>query len=238
MEELDKDQTSLQQIAKIHDLEKLQALKSSLLLRNSWSRTSSNLRTSKPYSLWSKLEIVPLKMMKRRSLTTATFSGGMNLALSWAKEATAMCMQALAARVALSLAIPDASPWRLTLMANKGSSVPQIIKLLDWQDDPDHYIMILERPMPSMSLFSFVMLRRRLDKGKARHVMWQVIHASNICCERGVFHRDIKLENLLVNPDTLEVKLIDFRCGTLMKDSPYVAFSGMFYNLLAGYLAH
>lgn len=92
--------------------------------------------------------------------------------------------------------------------------------------------------MPSMSMFNFMKLRQRLDEKMARHVMLQVIHAANICCERGVFHRDIKLENLLVNPDTLEVKLIDFGCGTLMKDSAYIAFNGMFFDLLAGYLAH
>ncbi|KAL1271503.1 hypothetical protein QQF64_030519 [Cirrhinus molitorella] len=114
----------------------------------------------------------------------------------------------------------------LTLMANQGPSMPQIIKLLDWQDDPDHYVMVLERPMPSMSLLSFMKPRRRLVEGMARHFMRQVIEAAKICCERGVFHRDIKLENLLVNPDTLEVKLIDFGCGTLMKDSAYMSFSG------------
>lgn len=68
--------------------------------------------------------------------------------------------------------------------------------------------------------------------------MWQVIHAANICCEHGVFHRDIKLENLLVNPDTLEVKLINFRCRTLMKDSAYVAFSGMCASRLFSSLKH
>uniref|UniRef100_A0A672RYV5 non-specific serine/threonine protein kinase n=1 Tax=Sinocyclocheilus grahami TaxID=75366 RepID=A0A672RYV5_SINGR len=124
----------------------------------------------------------------------------------------------------------------LTLMANKGPSVPQIIKLLDWQDDPDHYVMVLERPMPCMSVFNLVKLRQRLDEKMARHVMWQVIHAANTCCERGIFHRDIKLENLLVNPDTWEVKLIDFECGTLMKDSAYMAFNGMLDDLLAGCL--
>ncbi|KAF4099396.1 hypothetical protein G5714_019522 [Onychostoma macrolepis] len=114
----------------------------------------------------------------------------------------------------------------LTLMANKGPSVPQIIKLLDWQDDTDHYVMVLERPMPSMSMFSFVKLRQKLNEGMAQHFIQQVIHAANICCERGVFHRDIKLENLLVNTDTLDVKLIDFVCGTLMKDFAYMAYNG------------
>uniref|UniRef100_A0A8C1U4T0 non-specific serine/threonine protein kinase n=1 Tax=Cyprinus carpio TaxID=7962 RepID=A0A8C1U4T0_CYPCA len=41
----------------------------------------------------------------------------------------------------------------LTLMASKS---PQIIKLLDWEDNKDHYVMVMERPMPSMDLRSFV----------------------------------------------------------------------------------
>ncbi|XP_016327843.1 serine/threonine-protein kinase pim-2-like [Sinocyclocheilus anshuiensis] len=45
---------------------------------------------------------------------------------------------------------------------------------------------------------------------------------------QGVFHRDIKelLENLLMNPETLEVKLIDFGCGDLLNDSGYKSFYG------------
>ncbi|KAL0172183.1 hypothetical protein M9458_032494, partial [Cirrhinus mrigala] len=99
----------------------------------------------------------------------------------------------------------------LTLMANKSPRSPQIIKLLNWEDNEDHYIMVMERPMPCMDLKSFVKLHGEcLDEGTARKVMRQVIEAANICVTRGVFHRDIKMENLLVNQDTMEVKLIDF----------------------------
>ncbi|GAA6085679.1 calcium-dependent protein kinase 4-like [Tachysurus ichikawai] len=38
----------------------------------------------------------------------------------------------------------------------------------------------------------------------------QVVQAAPYCCNRGVLHRDIKPKNLLINPSTLEVKLIDF----------------------------
>ncbi|KAL1259381.1 hypothetical protein QQF64_009958 [Cirrhinus molitorella] len=60
----------------------------------------------------------------------------------------------------------------------------------------------------------------------AQRVMWQVIEATNVCVKRGVFHRDIKMENLLVNQDTMEVKLIDFGCGAQMKKLGYEVFSG------------
>ncbi|KAL0197304.1 hypothetical protein M9458_005844, partial [Cirrhinus mrigala] len=55
--------------------------------------------------------------------------------------------------------------------ANKGPSDPQIIKLLDWHDDTDHYIMVLERPMPCMDLLRFVELHGgSLDEGTTRNV--------------------------------------------------------------------
>ncbi|KAL0180750.1 hypothetical protein M9458_023156, partial [Cirrhinus mrigala] len=99
----------------------------------------------------------------------------------------------------------------LTLMANMAPRVPQIIKLLDWEDNKDHYIMVMERPVPCMDLKSFVKLHGEcLDEGMARKVMRQVIRAADVCIKRGVFHRDIKMENLLVNQHTMQVKLIDF----------------------------
>ncbi len=121
----------------------------------------------------------------------------------------------------------------LMLMANNGPSIPQIIKLLDWEDDTDHYVMVMEFPVPCVDLLSFVDHHGgSLDEGTARNIMRQVIDAAKISCDRGVFHRDIKLENLLVNQDTMEVKLIDFGCGALMKNSAFKVFHGMCYELL------
>ncbi|KAL1267185.1 hypothetical protein QQF64_002860 [Cirrhinus molitorella] len=115
----------------------------------------------------------------------------------------------------------------LMLKVNKGPSIPQIIKLLDWEDDADHYVMVIERPVPCMDLFSFVELHEgNLEEGMARNIIGQAIVAAKTCCERGVFHRDIKLENLLVNQDTMEVKLIDFGCGALMRKSAFKSFQG------------
>ncbi|XP_043114428.1 serine/threonine-protein kinase pim-2-like [Puntigrus tetrazona] len=38
-----------------------------------------------------------------------------------------------------------------------------------------------------------------LDEEKARQIMWQATNAAHMCCLRKVFHRDVKLENLLIN---------------------------------------
>ncbi|XP_016426252.1 serine/threonine-protein kinase pim-2-like [Sinocyclocheilus rhinocerous] len=56
--------------------------------------------------------------------------------------------------------------------------------------------------------------------------MWQAAHAANMCCLRGVLHRDVKLDNLLINRETSEVKLIDFGCGDILRRSPYKSYHG------------
>ncbi|XDV19836.1 hypothetical protein PO909_025239, partial [Leuciscus waleckii] len=98
----------------------------------------------------------------------------------------------------------------LTVMANQGPSCGHIIKVLDWQDHLDQYIMVLEWPLPCMDMHSLWKRKRgRFSEGLA-----------------GVLHRDIKMQNLLVNTETLEVKLIDFGCGDLLKRSAYKTYSG------------
>lgn len=118
------------------------------------------------------------------------------------------------------------------MLANKSPSVPQIVQLLEWQDQDGYYIMVLERPSPCEDLFEFLEHQGGvLSEDLARLIMWQVAQAAHMCCRRGVLHRDIKLENLLFNKETLEVKLIDFGCGDLLKTSAFETFWGMFYVL-------
>ncbi|KTF92995.1 hypothetical protein cypCar_00018315, partial [Cyprinus carpio] len=117
----------------------------------------------------------------------------------------------------------------LTILANKGPSVPEIIRLLDWQDHPDHFVMVLECPSLCENLVEF--MRRHggsLDEETVRQIMWQAAPAANMCCLRGVLHRDIKLENLLINRETSEVELIDFGCGDILRRSPYKSYNDMY----------
>ncbi|KAI7807776.1 putative serine/threonine-protein kinase pim-3 [Triplophysa rosa] len=115
----------------------------------------------------------------------------------------------------------------LLILATNGTPVPEIIQLLDWEDKSDHYVMVLECPSPCQDLHSFVYSRGgTVTEDLAQIIMWQASKAAYVCCERGVFHRDIKPTNLLIKTDTLDVKLIDFGCGDIFKKSAYKKYKG------------
>lgn len=110
-------------------------------------------------------------------------------------------------------------------MASKQSGSPNICRLLEWFDDKDIIILILERPQPCEDVYHFCR-RGRISEQVAARIMRQVVLAVKHCHDRGVFHRDVKPENLLINTDDMTVKLIDFGCGDVMKDGPYDVFCG------------
>ncbi|KAM9470649.1 uncharacterized protein Hap1MRO34_012592 [Clarias gariepinus] len=132
----------------------------------------------------------------------------------------------------IAIAMPgekEKLPVEVALM--KMVSVPprcsNVLQLLEWFDFGNLYAIILEMPVPCQNLYDFMVLQGGcLAEAQSRDVMLQVVRASRHCCDRGILHRDVKVQNLLINTDTLQVKLIDFGCGDLLKDKPYKSYIG------------
>ncbi|KPP72153.1 hypothetical protein Z043_108878 [Scleropages formosus] len=102
-----------------------------------------------------------------------------------------------------------------------------ILQLLEWIEKPDHYILVLEQPFPCQDMLDFIARRGgHFEESTAQVIMNQVVLAVKYCRDRGVLHRDIKLENILVQTDTMKIKLIDFGCGDLLQDTVYSTFAG------------
>ncbi|KAM9483091.1 uncharacterized protein Hap1MRO34_008131 isoform 2-T2 [Clarias gariepinus] len=107
-------------------------------------------------------------------------------------------------------------------LVSKPVRCPYVLELLEWFEIPKYNVLILERPSPCMNLVQFCQLHKgKLPEPVARDIILQVIVAARHCCDCGVFHNDIKPGNILINTETLQIKLIDFGSGDLLKDTPY-----------------
>lgn len=80
--------------------------------------------------------------------------------------------------------------------------------------------MILERPEPSEGLAEFCKKRGgSLTERVACNVMFQLTEVLKHCKNLGVLQRDVKPEDILIQSDTLKVKLVVFGCRARTKVS-------------------
>ncbi|RMB97043.1 hypothetical protein DUI87_26490 [Hirundo rustica rustica] len=114
----------------------------------------------------------------------------------------------------------------IVLMEKVCSGCYNIIQLLDWFEQPDSFALVMEHLEQSQDLLEFLLERDVLCKEMARWIFCQALEAVRHCTACGVLHRDIKLENLLVEPESGDVKLIDFGCGTFLQEQAYTQFAG------------
>lgn len=95
-----------------------------------------------------------------------------------------------------------------------------VVKLLDSFVDGSNLILIMPRIEHCVDLFEFLR-HNRLMEDRAKRMFSRLVKTVSQIFEEGFIHRDIKLENIILNLDTDELTLIDFGAATQVSDEPF-----------------
>jgi tRNA A-37 threonylcarbamoyl transferase component Bud32 len=96
-----------------------------------------------------------------------------------------------------------------------------VIHVYDYFETADHWILVMERLHNCQDLFDYLESRERgrLNEVTARKFFQQLILINLAMLRKGVVHRDLKSENILVDLNTESLILIDFGASAIYKSS-------------------
>ena len=106
---------------------------------------------------------------------------------------------------------------------------PNIMRIVDFfEDDNCYYLETLQHGSQgsgAMDLYDIIEMKKDMIEIEAKYIYFQVVAALTHMHHRGIVHRDIKDENIIVDKDYF-AKLIDFGSAAWVKDGPFGVFVG------------
>eukprot|EP01130_Rhizamoeba_saxonica_P019000 TRINITY_DN9721_c0_g1_i1.p1 TRINITY_DN9721_c0_g1~~TRINITY_DN9721_c0_g1_i1.p1 ORF type:complete len:293 (-),score=38.80 TRINITY_DN9721_c0_g1_i1:29-850(-) len=105
-----------------------------------------------------------------------------------------------------------AENYRSAVKSLGNSDHPNIVKLYNYFETSDQYFLVLEYlESPCMDLNCYKMkMEGQISQDIVYKILVQLLSVLSYLHGRGIAHRDLKLENIMINPETLHVTLIDF----------------------------
>jgi serine/threonine protein kinase len=119
-------------------------------------------------------------------------------------------------------------PLEIALML-RVSNVKNCIKILDYMEQRNCFVIVMERIETCKDLFDYITeCGDKLDEIRVKSYFRQIVQTVCDCYKLGVFHRDIKDENILIDMNSSQLKLIDFGAGTFFtnKNCLFTDFQG------------
>ncbi|EPY52453.1 CAMK/CAMKL/GIN4 protein kinase Cdr1 [Schizosaccharomyces cryophilus OY26] len=115
---------------------------------------------------------------------------------------------------------------------------PNILQLYDvWTDHQNMYLAL--EYVPGGELFDYVRKHGALPEKEVAHYLIQLLDALSHCHQFRFRHRDLKLENILINPYERVLKIADFGMATVEPDDSYLTnFCGSLHYLAPEIVSH
>ncbi|KAL7667632.1 hypothetical protein ACOME3_010543 [Neoechinorhynchus agilis] len=122
--------------------------------------------------------------------------------------------------------------------------VPQQIQpIIDYFEDETRWLLVMPYSPYLMDLYDYLnddiempafndnsscsnRSVKMLPADMCKYVFKQLVKISNDLMNIGIVHRDLKIENILVNAMTMQISLIDFGASAIAQDRDYTDFHG------------
>ncbi|GAA6215832.1 NUAK family SNF1-like kinase 2 [Lates japonicus] len=97
---------------------------------------------------------------------------------------------------------------------------PHIITIYEVFENKDKIVIVMEYASRG-DLYDYICDKRRITEREARHFFRQIVSAVHYCHQNGIVHRDLKLENILLDGNG-NVKIADFGLSNLYHGDEYL----------------
>ena len=108
----------------------------------------------------------------------------------------------------------------------EGLTHDNLLSLLDVYHEEGKWILVMEYNAGYVDLYDYVAEHGVMEAEEAACLVKQLLDVVYYLILAGVDHRDIKDENILYNPSTKQIKLIDFGSASTLSSEPHTHFKG------------
>ena len=107
-------------------------------------------------------------------------------------------------------------------------SHPNIVPLLEvyYDTDTKQWCLVMEYDPDFVDLFEYASQKGVLSDQESTNIVKQLVQVVNYLTLQEIDHRDLKDENMLYNPTTQQMKLIDFGAAAHLPSEPYTRYHG------------